>query len=34
MIPFLNIFYRSIKQIINKNIDGEYFVGYINKFGS
>lgn len=26
--------YRIIKQIINKDIDDEYFVGYINKFGS
>lgn len=26
--------YRSIKQIINIDIDGEYFVGYINKFGN
>lgn len=27
-------FYINIKQIINRDDDGEYFVGYINKFGN
>lgn len=31
---FLKYFYRNIKQIINIDNDGEYFVGYINRFGN